>query len=93
MDPFLQPNYKGKDLMTGPSYSFFIQHSSGKHILFDLGIRKDWENLSPNLVEKFKEKKWGLGAEKNVSEILTENGVDVKSGAIDAVIWSHRECC
>lgn len=78
--------------MTGPSYSFFIQHSSGKHILFDLGIRKDWQNLSPVLVDNFKKKGWDLGAKENVAEILEANGVDVQGGEIDAVIWSHREC-
>lgn len=91
IDSFLQPHYKGKDYLTGPTYCFFMQHPSGKHILFDLGIRKDWENLSPVLVDNFKKKKWELGAEKNIAEILMENGVDVAKGDIDTVIWSHRK--
>lgn len=90
IDSFLQPHYKGKDYLTGPTYCFFMQHSSGKHILFDLGIRKDWENLSPVLVDNFKKKKWELGAEKNIADILLENGVDVAKGDIDTVIWSHH---
>ncbi|KAL1303361.1 hypothetical protein AAFC00_006758 [Neodothiora populina] len=90
MDPFLGPHYKGKDRMTGPTYSFFIQHSSGKRILFDLGVRPDWENYSPVLVEKFKKMEWDIGAKKNVASILQEDGINVKSGAIDAVVWSHH---
>lgn len=91
MDPFLQPHYKGKDFMTGPTYAFLMQHPSGKSLLFDVGIRKDWENYAPVLVENFKKKGWELGAEKNTAEILQENDVDVQGGAIDTVIWSHRK--
>lgn len=91
MDPFFQPHYKGKDNLTGTTYAFLIQHPSGKLVLFDIGIRKDWENLPPVLVDNFKKKGWTLGAEKNTAEILQENGVDVEGGAIDAVVWSHRK--
>jgi len=91
IDRFLEPKYKGKDYLSGPSYAFLIQHGSGKRILFDLGIRKDWENYSPVLVNNFKSRGWELGAEHNTADILQDNGLDVSGGAIDAVVWSHRE--
>lgn len=90
LGPFLQPTYKGQEVLSGPTYAFFIEHPSGQRVLFDLGIRKDWENYPPRLVNHFKDKGWDVGAKKNTSEILQENGVDVEAGAIDAVIWSHH---
>src|SRR6187402_827675 len=30
-----------------------------------------------------------MAIEKNVAEILQENGVDVAGGAIEAIVWSH----
>ncbi|KAJ3560873.1 hypothetical protein NP233_g10550 [Leucocoprinus birnbaumii] len=38
-----------------PSLSFLLQHSSnGKKLVFDLGIRKDWENSPPKIVNWIK---------------------------------------
>ncbi|KAF4546697.1 N-acyl homoserine lactonase [Lasiodiplodia theobromae] len=40
--PFLEPQIRGKDRMTGPAYSFLITHNqSGRRLLFDLSVRKD----------------------------------------------------
>ncbi|KIW88410.1 uncharacterized protein Z519_10979 [Cladophialophora bantiana CBS 173.52] len=82
------PGIPGHDKLSCPSYCFLIEHGPlGRKILFDLGTRKDWENLAPNIVNIIKDHKWGLTVEKNVSEILTGEGVDLKS--IEAIIWSH----
>lgn len=74
--------------MSGPSFSFLIEHA-GKRILFDLGIRKDWENLPPGIVGVVHHVGSKISIEKDVSEILEENDISVKDGAIDSVIWSH----
>lgn len=68
-----------------PSFSFLIEHPSGAKVLFDLGIRKDWENLSPAIVERFKVVGHQPRADKNISEILDEAGIGKQS--INAVIW------
>lgn len=74
------------------TWSLFIQHPSGRNLLFDLGMRKDWHNLPPAVGIK---EYFAAGVleeirvEKNVSEILQEGGVDVSGGAIEGVIWSH----
>ena len=68
-----------------PSYSFLIEHPSGQKVLFDLGIRKDWHNLAPAIVERFKKVGHRPMAKKNVSEILDESGIGKDS--IQAVIW------
>ncbi|TKA65628.1 hypothetical protein B0A55_10556 [Friedmanniomyces simplex] len=85
-----EPTIKGFDRFNAGTYCFFIEHPSGRQLLYDLGCRKDWENLSPATgVQRY------LGAgvmreltvERNVSEILTEGGVDLND--IEGVIWSH----
>lgn len=90
IEAFLKPKYKGKDYLTGPTFSFLIEHDSGKKILFDLGIRKDAENMAPTIANSIKSKGWTVQAEKNTADILQEAGFDVAGGAIDAVIYSHH---
>ncbi|KAI5360885.1 putative metallo-beta-lactamase, ribonuclease Z/Hydroxyacylglutathione hydrolase [Septoria linicola] len=85
---FLQPEYVGHDNLCGPSFSFLIEHPSSKPILFDLGIRKDWEKLPS--YEKFVKLKWYINVEKDTATILKENNVDVDGGAIETIIWSHH---
>lgn len=81
------PAIPGHDKISCPAYSFLVEHASGRKILFDLGMRKDWENLAPKIVNTIKSHGWRVSAEKNVSEILEEGGVELKS--IEAIIWSH----
>ncbi|GAB7349896.1 hypothetical protein MBLNU459_g0587t1 [Dothideomycetes sp. NU459] len=90
IEPYLKPVYKGKTHLTGPAFSFLIEHESGKKVLFDMGIRKDVENFPPTLLNSIKTKNWTVKADKNVADILQDSGVDVAGGAIDAVIWSHH---
>lgn len=87
----ISPEYKGFEQLVIPSYSFLITPSSGKHILFDLGVRKDWENMAPAVVDRIKKNGWTLKIEKDVAEILDEQASDVgvSSKDIDAVVWSH----
>lgn len=79
------PPVKGIDAHCAPSFCFLIEHPSGKKVLFDLAIRKDWENLAPAITERFKKVGHQPVAEKNVSELLDESGIGKES--IDAVIW------
>jgi glyoxylase-like metal-dependent hydrolase (beta-lactamase superfamily II) len=86
---FLSPPIKGHDWMACPVFSFLIQHPGlNRSVLFDLGIRKDWENLSPPLLSRIETLGWKLHVEKDVDEILGEAGVGADS--IEAIIWSHH---
>lgn len=85
---FLQPDYSGHPELCGPSFSFLIEHPSSKPILFDLGIRQDWDKLPS--YPKFVKNNWYINVERNVSEILTSNGIDVSGGAIESILWSHH---
>jgi glyoxylase-like metal-dependent hydrolase (beta-lactamase superfamily II) len=70
-----------------PSYSFLITHPSGRRIVFDLGIRKDFENGPTGLVQRIKKRGYVVDTEKDVVDVLRENGVDPES--VEAVVWSH----
>lgn len=85
---FMGPVIPGLEVMSAPCLSFLIEHSGGRKLLFDLGLRKDWQNLPPAVLGLV-QPPWKLEVQKNVAEILQENGVDVAGGAIDGIIWSH----
>jgi glyoxylase-like metal-dependent hydrolase (beta-lactamase superfamily II) len=93
MSRFTKPNLYGLDILDKvPSFSFFIEHPSGKRIMFDLGVRKDWWNLAPTLAVRMREAgwradSWKIDVLKDIPEILEENGIPLKT--IDTVIWSH----
>lgn len=87
---FFGPDVKGFHFMDCPAYSFLIDHAiSGQKFLFDLGVRKDWENLAPVLANHIKEEKWQIKVEKGVAEILEEGGVKPKD--INGIIWRSRQ--
>lgn len=86
-DRFFIPEVKGFPSLDCPAYSFLIEHSSGRRLLFDLGISKDWQNYAPKISNMIKNLGWKVTVEKDVREILEENGVSTKG--IEAIIWSH----
>ncbi|KAL3440877.1 Metallo-hydrolase/oxidoreductase [Aspergillus insuetus] len=81
------PPIKGHETLDCPSYAFLIEHASGRNLLYDLGVRKDPENLAPVVVEHIRRNGWHVSAESNVRDLLEQHGVDPKS--IEAIIWSH----
>ncbi|KAI1130252.1 beta-lactamase-like protein [Nemania abortiva] len=86
---FLEPAIPGHEYLAAPCFSFLIQHpTQNRTLVFDLGIKKDWENWPKPVYEGIIE---GLGATpfvpKDVREVLDEHGIDTKN--IEAVIWSH----
>lgn len=87
---FLSPPVKGYDWLGDPVFSFLVQHPGlNRSVLFDLGIRKDWQNLSPNVLSKIKALGWKLNVEKDVHDIIDEAGLDAAN--VEAIIWSsHR---
>lgn len=88
IDALLSPQIKGHDVYAGPSHSFLIEHNvSGqtRRLLFDLGIRKDWQNLSPRTVERIERARWDIRVPNNVEDVL-EAG-DVTRNDIEGIIW------
>ncbi|KAI4092054.1 MAG: hypothetical protein LQ344_003709 [Seirophora lacunosa] len=84
---FMEPGITGHDIMDCPAFSFLIDHPNGTKLLFDLGVRKDWENVSARISKIIKEGGWSVSVEKGVADILQDGGIDPTS--ITAIIWSH----
>jgi glyoxylase-like metal-dependent hydrolase (beta-lactamase superfamily II) len=85
--PLIAPVTPGFETLECPAFSFLIEHPTQGLTLFDLGMRKDWENISPVITTLIKQHHVDVSANKNVREILEENGV---AGAdIRSIIWSH----
>jgi hypothetical protein len=83
---FMEPPVPGlQTFKTSPSLSFLIEHPSGRRLVFDLGIRKDWHNYAPSIVEYLPSTNYDIQVEKNVVDILEEAGIAGES--IEAVIW------
>jgi glyoxylase-like metal-dependent hydrolase (beta-lactamase superfamily II) len=86
---FLSPPIKGYDSIAFPVFSFLVHHPGlNRRILFDLGIRKDWEKLSPSLISQVKRLGCTVHVEDDVSEILQRGGVDTST--IEAIVLSHH---
>ncbi|KAF2139274.1 uncharacterized protein K452DRAFT_320428 [Aplosporella prunicola CBS 121167] len=84
---FVGPVLKGHEYLNLPTFAFHIRHSSGKEVLFDLGVRKDWWNLSPHTVATVKKLIPALTVDKGITEILKDGGVDLNR--ISSVVISH----
>ena len=83
---FMEPAIKGYDIVDAPAYSFLVEHpKDGRKVVFDLGVRKDWENLPPSIVKRAKEGNYSITIERSVAEILEAGGV--KPIDIEAIIW------
>ena len=87
VDLFVTPHIQGHDTLSCPAYSFLIEHPSSRKLLFDLGVRKDPENLAPVIISRIRQENWGCATEKDVREILEEGGVALDD--IEGIIWSH----
>ncbi|MCJ1446849.1 MAG: hypothetical protein MMC23_007356 [Stictis urceolatum] len=86
---FLTPKIEGHDILKAPAYSFLIENvAKSQKILFDLGVRKDWENMAPSVVDRIKSSGWKCSVGENISDILTENHIPLSS--ITSIIWSHH---
>ncbi|KAI9657665.1 MAG: hypothetical protein M1821_002841 [Bathelium mastoideum] len=84
------PPIKGFDRFNAGTWAFLIEHPSGRKLLYDLGLRKDWGNTAPScglpsLVESGAVKQ--IIVEKNVADILREHRVRLED--IEGLIWSH----
>lgn len=87
LEILMGPQISGHENFSAPSYAFLIEHSGGRRIMFDLGMRKDIRNMSPKVYKMITQPGWDMTAQKNVAEILEENGVSPSQ--IEAVVWSH----
>src|SRR3954454_25040751 len=48
-DTIWNPSIKGFDRFKAGTWAFLIEHPLGRKLVYDLGLRKDWESLSPRV--------------------------------------------
>lgn len=85
---FMTPPVPGLETFpTFPSFSFLLEHSSGRKLVWDLGIRKDYQNYAPAIANYIPTTNYDLRVTKNVIDILGESGIEGKE--IEAVIWRY----
>jgi glyoxylase-like metal-dependent hydrolase (beta-lactamase superfamily II) len=88
LDRFMAPPVPGLETFKEvPSLSFLLEHPSGRKLVWDLGVRKDYLNYAPAIADYLPKTGYHFEVHGGVSEILSENGVELES--IEAVIWSH----
>lgn len=84
----IEPAWTGHEYLNLPTYSWLIINGkTGEHILFDLGMRKDWENSTPTIVKTVKAALPGINVENDVPSVLKANDIDLEK--ISAAILSH----
>jgi hypothetical protein len=91
----IEPELPGFNTVKACCYGFLIKHSNtspqspNKYdtLIFDLGIRKDWENSAASIVEQVTPFKSALHIEKDVATILRENGQSLDE--VGGIVWSH----
>ncbi|SPO01641.1 uncharacterized protein DNG_04314 [Cephalotrichum gorgonifer] len=88
LERFMEPAVPGLDTFKEvPSLSFLLEHPSGRKLVWDLGIRKDYLNYAPQVSNYIPSTGYTLNVTKNVADILVEGGVSLDE--VEAVIWSH----
>jgi glyoxylase-like metal-dependent hydrolase (beta-lactamase superfamily II) len=93
IDPklFLHPQIPGFNGPHAPIYCFLISHGS-HHIVFDLGVRKDWDNYAPRIVSLIKATTTVTTGEHDIASMLDSDSsnLGIRSKDIEAIIWSHN---
>jgi glyoxylase-like metal-dependent hydrolase (beta-lactamase superfamily II) len=83
---FLDPAPKDIERWDAPALCFLLKHShSGEYLLFDLGIRKDKEGMTPAGVDRHD--LFRARVQRDIAERVKDGGLD--PGAIKTVIISH----
>ncbi|KAM7209966.1 beta-lactamase-like protein [Rhypophila decipiens] len=81
-----RPRFIGLDAFDICSYAFLVKHQD-RRLLFDLGIKKDWEQLVPDTVARLRKSGTHVTVEREIADILRDGGTEPDQ--IEAVIWSH----
>ncbi|PYH94847.1 Metallo-hydrolase/oxidoreductase [Aspergillus ellipticus CBS 707.79] len=89
---FWEPVLRGFDGPHAPVYCFLVSHGN-RHILFDLGVRTDWESHAPKIVKLVKATTVVTSGEKDVASLLDDDtsGLGIRSTDIEAIVWSHSD--
>lgn len=82
---FMAPPVPGLETFEScPSLSFLVEHPTGRKLVWDLGIRKDYHNYAPEIAAYIPTTKYNIQVTDNVADILGDHGM---LQDIEAVIW------
>lgn len=93
--PYLHPLVPGFDHLVLPAYAFLVESSRGERILFDLGTRKDWDQLAPAAKAEIDDDGIDIKMEDDVLDVLQKNGVEAADidaivlRFVDAIVFGH----
>ena len=83
---FMAPMVPGLETFkTSPSLCFLIEHPSGRNLVWDLGIREDYNNYATSITNYLPSTKYDFQFGTSVASTLKESGVALED--IEAIIW------
>ncbi|KAL6308686.1 Cerato-platanin-domain-containing protein [Sparassis latifolia] len=86
--PWILDTASAEDTSVLPALSFLFTHSvTGATLLFDLGVRRDWERLPPAIVHRIRTMPFHINVPQDVAESLRAGGAD--PAQIQTVCISH----
>ncbi|KAJ0297644.1 hypothetical protein COL5a_004796 [Colletotrichum fioriniae] len=87
--PYVEPIIPGHEIFNDlPCLVFLIESSTGRKVLFDLGLRKDWQKLSPVSLSEIRNDQIDIKLEEDIVDILKREGI--VPGDIEAVVLSGK---
>lgn len=88
LNRFMTPPVPGLETFEAvPSNCFLLEHPSGRNLVWDLGIRSDYQNYSPKIAEYIPTTRYNIQLHGDVASIIRNGGIEVYQ--IEAVVWSH----
>jgi hypothetical protein len=91
LSQFFDDPSPGLDAFNLCSLAFLITHrdAAGKerNVVFDLGIRQDWQHYVPKIVERIESFNTEVEVEKQLVDILRQGGT--KPEDVEAVLWRY----
>ncbi|KAF7556533.1 hypothetical protein G7Z17_g1336 [Cylindrodendrum hubeiense] len=88
-ETLLEPGIPGHEYLNLPNVCWLVENlNTGKKVLFDCGVRKNFKDLPPAALEVLRVSTPGLHVDFDVHDILVKSKVD--PGTLDWIIWSHH---
>ncbi|KAH6980635.1 beta-lactamase-like protein [Ilyonectria sp. MPI-CAGE-AT-0026] len=88
-DTLVQPRIEGHEIFNLPNIAFLIEHGPSKtKVLFDGGVRKDFQNFSPAGMRQLLKCVPDMHAPFDVRDVLDRAGYDCDN--LTSLIWSHH---
>ena len=84
LEPYFHSDLPRLQRVTVPAFSFVITNQQGRYVLFDLGLRKNWTELSPTAVAEIHNDNLGIDCQLDVRDILEAHNVSIDS--VEAII-------